>query len=228
MFGPFRSIAASSFDRISPGNKISLEAGFGRIVFLSAVFVVFHSRDQSILIPVPPFIRPLWLQGLYPHTLFLGSKCWIFPMPIHTMWNQGTLWKGWCKLEVFSWMLWFITKKKGAVSSKFLILFIMLPFSWELVFVGLPSRVWCLRGQCLAFSSGFREPFPHVSLFTKDDDRAKTATAQCCFWQKSFRHFRSIATSNFDGIYPWSKHCIGGWFGQILFLSAVLIVFHSR
>ena len=35
------------------GASISLEAGFGRIVFLSAVFVVFHSRYQSPLIPVP-------------------------------------------------------------------------------------------------------------------------------------------------------------------------------
>ena len=40
------------------GASISLEAGFGRIVFLSAVFVVFHSRYQSTLIPVPPSIRP--------------------------------------------------------------------------------------------------------------------------------------------------------------------------
>ena len=36
----------------------SLEAAVGRIVFLSAVFVVFHSRYQSTLIPVPPSIRP--------------------------------------------------------------------------------------------------------------------------------------------------------------------------
>ena len=41
------------------GASISLEAGFGRIVFLSAVFVVFHSGYQSTLIPVPPSIRPL-------------------------------------------------------------------------------------------------------------------------------------------------------------------------
>ena len=40
------------------GANISLEAGFGQIVFLSAVFVVFHSRYQSTLIPVPPSIRP--------------------------------------------------------------------------------------------------------------------------------------------------------------------------
>ena len=40
------------------GANISSEAGFGQIVFLSAVFVVFHSRYQSTLIPVPPSIRP--------------------------------------------------------------------------------------------------------------------------------------------------------------------------
>ena len=40
------------------GARISLEVGFVRIVFLSAVFVVFHSRYQSTLIPVPPSIRP--------------------------------------------------------------------------------------------------------------------------------------------------------------------------
>ena len=38
--------------------NISLEAGFGQIVFLSAVFIVFHSRYQRNLIPVPPSIRP--------------------------------------------------------------------------------------------------------------------------------------------------------------------------
>ena len=40
------------------GASISLEPGFGRNVFFSAVFVVFHSRYQSTLIPVPPSIRP--------------------------------------------------------------------------------------------------------------------------------------------------------------------------
>ena len=39
------------------GASISSEAGFGRIVFLSAVFVVFHSRFQNTLIPLPPSIR---------------------------------------------------------------------------------------------------------------------------------------------------------------------------
>ena len=40
------------------GANISLELGFGLIVFLSAVSVLFHSRYQSTLIPVPPSIRP--------------------------------------------------------------------------------------------------------------------------------------------------------------------------
>ena len=38
--------------------NISLEAGFGRIVFLIAGFVVFHSRYQNTLIPVPPSLSP--------------------------------------------------------------------------------------------------------------------------------------------------------------------------
>ena len=40
------------------GSNISLEAGFGRLVFLSAVFVVFHSQNQCTLIPVAASIRP--------------------------------------------------------------------------------------------------------------------------------------------------------------------------
>ena len=76
--------------------NISLDAAVGQIVFLNALFIVFHSRYQSTLNPVPPSIRPLWLQGLSPHTLFLGSKCWVLPRPIHPMWNQGPYWKGWC------------------------------------------------------------------------------------------------------------------------------------
>ena len=40
------------------GANISLEAGFGQIVFLSAVFVVYHTRYQTTLIPVPPSITP--------------------------------------------------------------------------------------------------------------------------------------------------------------------------
>ena len=56
LFVPLPPAVLTGFPK---GANISLEAGFGQIVFLkSAVFVVFHSRYQSTLIAVPPSIRP--------------------------------------------------------------------------------------------------------------------------------------------------------------------------
>ena len=57
VLGLFVPLPPADLTGFPQGANISLEAGFGRIVFLSAVFVVFHSRDQSTLIPVPPSIR---------------------------------------------------------------------------------------------------------------------------------------------------------------------------
>ena len=54
LFVPLPEAVLTGFPQ---GASISLEAGFGRIVFLSAVFVVFHSRYQNILIPLPPSIK---------------------------------------------------------------------------------------------------------------------------------------------------------------------------
>ena len=170
----------------------------------------------------------MWFQGLYLRTYFLGFKCWMLPRHIHPMGNLGP--KG--NADV-SWSCYpgrsSLTNKKGAESSKFLNFFIYTPlFKWDDV-------RWIFPGLSVVSDTTMRHSrqdsgntFPHVCLFTKDDVSAKTATAHCCFWKKCFRHFRSIATSSFAMIYPWSKHCIGGWYGQILFLCAVLIVFHSR
>ena len=58
VFGLFVPLPPAVLTGFPQGASISLEAGFGRNVFLSAVFVVFHSRYQSTLIPVPPSIRP--------------------------------------------------------------------------------------------------------------------------------------------------------------------------
>ena len=58
VLGLFFPLPRAVLTGIPQGANISLEAGFGRIVFLSAVFVVFHSRYQSPLIPVLPSIRP--------------------------------------------------------------------------------------------------------------------------------------------------------------------------
>ena len=55
IFVPLPPAVMIGFTQIA---NISLEAGFGQFIFLSAVFVRFHSRYQSTLIPVPPFIRP--------------------------------------------------------------------------------------------------------------------------------------------------------------------------
>ena len=63
------------------GTSISLEAGFGQIVFLSVVFVLFHSRYQSTLIPVPPSINRRDFKG-FPLTLcFLGLRAGSSPGP---------------------------------------------------------------------------------------------------------------------------------------------------
>ena len=58
VLGLFVPLGPAVLTGFPQGAHISLEAGFGRIVFLSAVFLVFPSRYQSTLIPVPPSIRP--------------------------------------------------------------------------------------------------------------------------------------------------------------------------
>ena len=55
LFVPLPPAVLTGFPQVA---NISLEAGFGRIVFLSALIVLFHSQYQSTLIPVPPYIRP--------------------------------------------------------------------------------------------------------------------------------------------------------------------------
>ena len=55
LFVPLPPAVLTAFPQ---GANIALEGGFGRIVFLSAEFVVFHSWYQITLIPVPPSISP--------------------------------------------------------------------------------------------------------------------------------------------------------------------------
>ena len=89
VFGLFVSLSPAVLIRYNHEANISLEAGYCQILFLGAVFVLFHSRYQSKLIPVPPFARPMSHQGLYLRTLFLGSKCWMLPRHIYPMGNLG-------------------------------------------------------------------------------------------------------------------------------------------
>ena len=185
----FRYIATTSFDRIYPGSKHFVWSGFFQIVFLSALFVGFHSPYQSTLIPVPPSISLMALQGLYPASLIIGPKCSMPPRPI-SIGKSCDPWKGWCKLDVFSWKLWCITNKKGAESSKFLNLFFHAPLIMR------DDVRWYFPGLCGVsettiwhFRQGSTTTFPHVSLFTKDDDSAKMIPVRCSFWWTCLRHF---------------------------------------
>ena len=63
------------------GANISLEAGFGRIAFLSAVFVVFHSRYQSPLLPVPPSISRREFRGFHLTLCFFVLRAGSSPGP---------------------------------------------------------------------------------------------------------------------------------------------------
>ena len=58
VLGLFVPLTLAVLTGFPQGASISLEAGFGRIVFLSAVFVVLQLRYQCTFIPVPPSIRP--------------------------------------------------------------------------------------------------------------------------------------------------------------------------
>ena len=58
VLGLFVPLPPAVLTRFPQGASISLEAGFGRIVLLSAGFVLFHSRYQNTFIPVPPSLSP--------------------------------------------------------------------------------------------------------------------------------------------------------------------------
>ena len=59
VYGHSVPLPTAVFIGLTQDSNISLETGFGQIVFLSAVFVGFHPEYQSTLIPLPPPIRPL-------------------------------------------------------------------------------------------------------------------------------------------------------------------------
>ena len=59
VFGLFVPLPPPVFIGFTQEANISFEAGFGQILFLSAVFVGFHSPYQSTLIRLPNSIRPM-------------------------------------------------------------------------------------------------------------------------------------------------------------------------
>ena len=59
VFGLFVPLPPADLIRFSKEANIPLMLAVGQIGFLSAVFVRFHSRNQSTLIPVPPSIKSM-------------------------------------------------------------------------------------------------------------------------------------------------------------------------
>ena len=70
--------------------------------------------------------------------------------------------------------------------------------------------------------------FPHVSLFKKGDDSAKMVPARCCFAGHILGLFAPLPPAVLIGFTEEAKISLHAAVGQIIFLSAVCVVFHSR
>ena len=140
--------------------KISLVVCFGQILFLSVLFVEFHSPNQGTLIPVPPSISPMGLQGLYPASLFLALSA-------RSLTGPYTQWEIVCPMKRLMY--------PGCVFLEALV-YHQLEGCWVLEIPGpfhscslnheiwcsliFPWIVWCLWHHYMALSSGFREHLP--------------------------------------------------------------------
>ena len=228
-FWPLSSIATTSFDRIYPGSKYFIGSGFWPN-FVSQCGVRRGSLTVSKqLDSCSTFQKAIVPSRVYPHILFLGSMFWTLPRRIHPIWNRGRQWKCWCMPHVFSWTHWFITNKKGVESSTFRIMFIHAPLlmraeaRWYFPgLCGVPeTTIWHSR-QASA------NTFPPVSLFTKDDDRAKTVPVECLLDGHVFGLFVPLPAPFLIGFTQEANISLEAGFGLIMFLSAVFAIFHSR
>ena len=109
---------------------------------------------------LPCSIRPLWLQGLYLHTLFLGSKCWILTRHNHQMGNMVPIDNAVDSWRCTLWRSSLITIRRALNPRNSWIFSFILPYLSEMMFLIIPWIVWCLRDHYVALSSGFREHFP--------------------------------------------------------------------
>ena len=78
------------FERITPGSQHFVGRWFLQN-FVSQCSV--HRVSLTVpkhLYSCSTFNKGNVIEGLYPYTLFLGSKCWILPRPIYTMWIRGS------------------------------------------------------------------------------------------------------------------------------------------
>ena len=70
--------------------------------------------------------------------------------------------------------------------------------------------------------------FPPVSLFTKDDDSAKTVPVECLLDGHVFGLFVPLPAPFLIGFTQEANISLEAGFGLIMFLSAVFAIFHSR
>ena len=97
-FMPFHSIASSSFDRISPGSKHFVGSRCWPNCVSQCCVRRFSLTVPTHLDSSSTFHKADSFQDLYPHNLFLDSKCWNLPRPVHSMWNRCPRRKGCCSL----------------------------------------------------------------------------------------------------------------------------------
>ena len=69
--------------------------------------------------------------------------------------------------------------------------------------------------------------FPRVSLFTKGDDSAKMVPARCSLEGQVFGHFVPLPPEVLIA-FPQEANFVGSVFWPIPFLTAFLVLFHSR
>ena len=69
--------------------------------------------------------------------------------------------------------------------------------------------------------------FPHVSLFTKGDDSAKTVPVRCCSDGRVLGLFVPLPPAVLTGFPLGASISLEAGFVRIVFLSAVFVVFHS-
>ena len=115
-------------------------------------------------------------------------------------------------------MLCFITNKNGAESSKILNIFSHAPLFTRdddrLYFPGLCGVLESTMGHSLQASA---TTFPHVSLFTKGDDSAKTVPVRCCSDGRVLGLFVPLPPAVLTGFPQGASISLQAGFGELSF-----------
>ena len=89
VFWAFSFHCRQQFGRISPGSKHFIGSGSWPNCLSQCCVHRISLMVPKHLDSCSTFHKAVVIQGLSPHTLFLGSKGWILPRTLHRMWNRG-------------------------------------------------------------------------------------------------------------------------------------------